>query len=341
MLRTIQIIALLQGLFLLTILIKNKKKYLKPAFLLLVGSIISILFYILGDDDNNLFFENVDLFYFDKYLFITFLFLFIKYQVSGLNYFSKFDFFYFTPNILYATIELLENSATKEIPALDFFEIVLELIFLGYLCFTLYAILTSQKQKWILLFLVPLVALLCFEVINQVLVWFGWGEIPPSGDEYFGSYVIIIVAFLFYGLAFKLMLTPKEVLSYDNMQKYKSSTLKQQQITEYKALLIQLMEKEEIYRDPHLSIQKIAEKMEIPRQYVSEVINHHMETNFNDFVNSYRVEAFIKLLNNVQYNHFTLFGIAKEVGFNSKSAFNSTFKKIKGLTPSEFRKRNS
>ena len=38
-----------------------------------------------------------------------------------------------------------------------------------------------------------------------------------------------------------------------------------------------------------------------------------------------------------QYAHYTLFGIASEVGFSSKSSFNATFKKVKGLTPTQFK----
>jgi AraC-like DNA-binding protein len=57
-----------------------------------------------------------------------------------------------------------------------------------------------------------------------------------------------------------------------------------------------------------------------------------MDTNFQDFINKYRVEEFIERLKNDQNNHFTLLGIATDVGFNSKSSFNAIFKKYKGLT---------
>jgi AraC-like DNA-binding protein len=63
-----------------------------------------------------------------------------------------------------------------------------------------------------------------------------------------------------------------------------------------------------------------------------------MDTNFQDFINKYRVEEFIERLKNDQNNHFTLLGIATDVGFNSKSSFNAIFKKYKGLTPTQFKK---
>ncbi|NRS93879.1 AraC-like DNA-binding protein [Chryseobacterium sp. 16F] len=62
-----------------------------------------------------------------------------------------------------------------------------------------------------------------------------------------------------------------------------------------------------------------------------------MNINFQDFVNNYRVEEFVKRLKNDQNKQFTLLAIATDVGFNSKSSFNAIFKKTKGLTPTQFK----
>ena len=78
--------------------------------------------------------------------------------------------------------------------------------------------------------------------------------------------------------------------------------------------------------------------LEVPKQHISEVLNQELKSNFNEFINSYRIESFIEYLKLKEYKNFTLFGIAQEAGFKSKTTFNSSFKKIKGLTPSEFRK---
>ena len=98
------------------------------------------------------------------------------------------------------------------------------------------------------------------------------------------------------------------------------------------------MEKDKLFMDSRLSIHEVSKKLNIPRQYISEVLNLHLNKSFQDFVNEYRVEAFVKNLENEQHGHFTLFGLANEVGFNSKSSFNAIFKKHKGLTPSQFKK---
>ena len=108
MLQTIQVAALLQGLFLLSALFINRKDYKRTTFWLLFGSLLAILLYILGDDGNNLFIHNSDWFLFDSSLFITFLFLFFRNYNNGKNTFSKRDYLFFLPNILYFIIEGIE-----------------------------------------------------------------------------------------------------------------------------------------------------------------------------------------------------------------------------------------
>jgi AraC-like DNA-binding protein len=70
---------------------------------------------------------------------------------------------------------------------------------------------------------------------------------------------------------------------------------------------------------------------------VSEVLSTRLKTNFNDLVNSYRVEEVKAKLISPQFSHLTIFGIALESGFASKSSFNRAFKKNTGFTPSEYK----
>jgi len=67
------------------------------------------------------------------------------------------------------------------------------------------------------------------------------------------------------------------------------------------------------------------------------LINHHMNQHFFDFVNEYRIQKAMKILKNNSKNHLTILEILYEVGFNSKSSFNTSFKKHTGLTPTAFR----
>jgi AraC-like DNA-binding protein len=82
----------------------------------------------------------------------------------------------------------------------------------------------------------------------------------------------------------------------------------------------------------------VAEMTELNIKEVSRLINQYAKKNFNQFVNSFRVDEAKKHLNNSEMNHLNLTGIAEKVGFNSRSAFFSAFKQQEGITPNEFKK---
>ena len=96
---------------------------------------------------------------------------------------------------------------------------------------------------------------------------------------------------------------------------------------------------EKNYLDNHLSLESVAEKLGINKSYLSRIINAELGKSFSDYVNELRVEEAKTYLLNPEFSKYTLVSIGLEAGFNSKSAFNSTFKKITGLTPSEFKQK--
>lgn len=99
-----------------------------------------------------------------------------------------------------------------------------------------------------------------------------------------------------------------------------------------------LMETDKIYVQPKLTIDDFASKLNTNRSYLSQIINKHYETNFNSFINSYRIGEARRLLVYPVYKNYTIEAIAMEVGFTSKSVFNETFKKESGITPSVFKR---
>lgn len=338
MLQTIQIIAIIQGIFVLFVLFTNRKDYKKTTFWLLFGSLISVLLYILGDDKNNLFVKNKDWFLFDNTLFVTFLFLFFKYYKSEKEKFIKSNCLFFLPNIFYLFLEVFEMKLPKENLTIEILEVLLELTFVVYLGLILHSVFTNKRRIWITYFVIPIVILFVFSCINDILKIIGLEELSFFSNQNFNSYLLLIVAFLFYFISFKLLSKNKYILPKNEISKYKNSNLTIKLIEQYQSELINSMEMEKLYLNGKLSIQDVSDKLNIPKQYISEVLNEHMNTNFQDFINEYRVEEFIKRLRNDQNNHFTLLGIAIEVGFNSKSSFNAIFKKSKGLTPTQFKK---
>ena len=94
----------------------------------------------------------------------------------------------------------------------------------------------------------------------------------------------------------------------------------------------------EIY-SADFSLARLAELVGSNYKYVSQVINETYHQNFNALLNDYRIkEACLRLNNHEQYNSYTIEAIAESVGFKSRSNFVSTFKRITGITPSEFQR---
>ncbi|MFK7935741.1 MAG: helix-turn-helix domain-containing protein [Saprospiraceae bacterium] len=133
-------------------------------------------------------------------------------------------------------------------------------------------------------------------------------------------------------------LKPQSIPTIETRQKYESSNLNETQKEAYLATIKQEMHQHKYYKEPELTIQQLAKKIEIPTTYLSQVINEKMGCTFLDFINQYRVEAAKKLLHDSNYDHYSILGIAEEAGFNSKSAFYSAFKRFTNTTPAKFRK---
>ncbi|MFN7118106.1 MAG: helix-turn-helix domain-containing protein, partial [Saprospiraceae bacterium] len=119
-------------------------------------------------------------------------------------------------------------------------------------------------------------------------------------------------------------------------EKYSSSSLKGiEEVKLYYQLKI-LMETEKLYLDPNLTLKQVADRLSTNTKYLSQVVNHHIGTNFQNFLNGFRVtEAKEKILQE-EFNNLTLFGIALQCGFKNKSTFYKVFKEITGITPREY-----
>ena len=122
------------------------------------------------------------------------------------------------------------------------------------------------------------------------------------------------------------------------VKKYEKSNLAPERAEIYLNRLVQVMETEKLYREGDLTVQKLAERLSMPPNHLSQIINERVGQNFTDFVNSYRVKEVQEMMVDPAKKHYSLLAIAEEVGFKSKSAFNAVFKKHANMTPSEFRK---
>lgn len=99
-----------------------------------------------------------------------------------------------------------------------------------------------------------------------------------------------------------------------------------------------LVESERPYLNPAVSLRSLADQAEIHPNQLSWLLNEYVGKNFNEFINAARIEHFKKLVVNPDNSHISLIGLAYESGFNSKTVFNTAFKKEVGMTPKEYQR---
>lgn len=147
-----------------------------------------------------------------------------------------------------------------------------------------------------------------------------------------------LVLFLFFNTFLYFLLIKPNIFT--PIEKYKYSILSDNAKQEYIKMLISCMEEEKSYRDSLLSLKSLAKKISIGERYLSQIINESYNENFYDFVNRYRIEESKEIIRTINGNPKTILSIAYDVGFNSKSTFNSAFKKYTGYTPKEYRQKH-
>jgi AraC-like DNA-binding protein len=116
----------------------------------------------------------------------------------------------------------------------------------------------------------------------------------------------------------------------------KQVRLSPSQVAYWQQQLSHLLETEQVYLEADLSLPALAQRAGLSTHELSYVLNEGFGVNFFQFINAYRVAEAQRLLASAQHQHLSMVGIAFEAGFSSKTTFNTTFKKVTGLTPSQF-----
>jgi len=118
----------------------------------------------------------------------------------------------------------------------------------------------------------------------------------------------------------------------------KKDLLSKEQINKYTKKLLNCINEESSYLNPDLTLKSLAIALDIHPNQLSWLINHEFNKNFSEFINQYRVETFKRISKDPKNAHVTLIGLAYDSGFNSKTVFNTFFKKETGMTPMQYLK---
>lgn len=122
------------------------------------------------------------------------------------------------------------------------------------------------------------------------------------------------------------------------MKKYEKSSLTAEIQTLTLGKLQEIMNVERPFLDPGFSLPVLAKRLGVSTHHLSQILNEELKQSFFDFAGSYRIREAQRLLSDEVNDHIKIEEIGQMVGYNSKSAFNTAFRKISGQTPSEYRK---
>ncbi len=123
--------------------------------------------------------------------------------------------------------------------------------------------------------------------------------------------------------------------------KYTRSALSEQDAINIHQRLNTLLQEQQPYKDPDLTLTDLARSLDIHPNTLSQVINSRENKSFYDLINEKRVKEFIRLSAQPMSQQYTLLSLAYDCGFNSKASFNRNFKKHAGTTPSDYVKQQT
>lgn len=174
--------------------------------------------------------------------------------------------------------------------------------------------------------IVQIISILILMIIVKIL------NEDDTGDHLFAAYIAVTIYLTSFFVISRSGFFKQASL---NEQKYKSSTLTHEQLQSTLQKLKHVMQTEKPFLQPNFSLPDLAQKLNVSVHALSQVINDGLRKSFFEMIAEYRIEE-AKILLKDQLN-IKVEEIAEQVGYNSKSSFNTAFKKITGKTPSEYR----
>ena len=213
-----------------------------------------------------------------------------------------------------------------------------------------YSNINKKNYKWVLqltfVFIYFIVAALIFNIFK-----FGFNELYNEQNIYHHTSSIITLIFLSW-IIYKGMSQPylfngldsniKLLEEYLKEKKENKKQFKSNGITAQDSILKDRLEEyvtsNKIHTNPSITIFELASGLGLNSYELSLFLNKTLKKNFFDFINEYRIKNAIHILQDPSQKQLTILEILYDVGFNSKSSFNTAFKKYTGKTPTEYRK---
>ena len=215
---------------------------------------------------------------------------------------------------------------------LNYFLILYNLIYIG-LSFKLFAAESGKKENkklfgliksllWI--FALYNVIFIVRRIMSQADVW-EW--------SFMENYLYLGAAIIIYLISAKIIYQPDLLIQ---KEKYAKSSLSKQDIETYGLKIKNYFETKRAFINPEFNLQLLSKDLALEKHKVSQILGDYFNASFYDVLNQYRIEEVCRQLRSSSHKNYSILGIAYNCGYQSKSSFNTAFKKIKGITPSEF-----
>jgi len=229
--------------------------------------------------------------------------------------------------IYYPYVENRVVWATQIVRWINYFWLVYIILSFRYVLPSLQKIAKKQKMLSIDIWLISV-------YIGVVIVWCGYT---------FGTYTSYIVGALSFTFVLYLIIlliifkSNSKTTFFKEKKKYQNKDIEDGLVQKIEIGLSKIIEKE-LFLNPNISLTRMAKEINVPKHILSQYLNEKLGKSFTMFINELRIEKAKELLHTK--SNFTIEGIGYESGFKSKSTFFTTFKKITGQTPSEYKKKS-
>lgn len=332
---------ILFGLFLI---IKKSLKRTQNIYiaLIIIGFSLLILSYSLSLSKMDFYFKSLNhIHHYLLYSFGPLLYIYFKKTIANIN-FTENSLKHFIPIVLIGCSTLLSDN---NIISYSLHEYIINPIFkflhlMFYLiaCFMFYKTNKKMLNEKVLNWFLIVLSFYTFFILANIssTLMFIYNRFDTISD------IIIILSMGFFviisllmGYVEPIVFTGNPLKKYIGKIKYGRNGISKELSIDLKHKLIGEMQDEKLFLDNKLTLAKLSTHMNISKHHLSQVINENFNIGFFDFINRFRVDEVIKIL---ECNpHTNILEAAYSSGFNNKASFNKAFKKITKYTPTEYR----
>ncbi len=168
----------------------------------------------------------------------------------------------------------------------------------------------------------------------KLIIFIVWNVLKYNDICIFITGIFFVIAFIIINSFVIFSLNNPDMIL--GTEKYQGSFIGKNELDNFISKIDEYFISQKTFMDPLISLERLSKSVRIPEKTLSQVINQAGGLNFNDFVNRYRIDFAKEMI--IKNDSKKILEVAYECGFNSKTTFNSAFKKFTGQTPSEFKK---